>query len=117
MHNGSPRASIKSRHDGFQESWGGKLGAGAGLERGEITVGRGCLPPQPPPGRSGEGSEEGLAGLRSHTRQSWSLSSTLGKASPLSDHRLLFCETGNAVSLTVWQLQEMMHVTNRHRVA
>ena len=52
-------------------------------------------------------------GLQSHTGQSWSLRSTLGRASHLSDRRLLFCETGKAVSLAVEQLEEMMHVTNQ----
>ena len=76
MHNGSPRASIKSRHDGFQESWEGKLGEGAGLERGEITAGRGHLPSQPLGEYSGDSSGEG-------PRDSGATQDRAGASSPL----------------------------------
>lgn len=60
-------------------------------------------------------------GLWSHTGQGWSLSCRsvhiLGKAPHPSDRRLLFCETGNTAGLTLWQLDEIMRVTNRNSVA
>lgn len=95
---------MKSRDDGFRdakkESW-----VKGGPSRRHSHGGQGATPVPTLLRASGGQLREGLTGLGSHKPHKPGLEAwlphghTLRKAPQLSDHGLLFCKTGRAVSL------------------